>query len=385
MRVDFNVPLLDDGGVRDDSRIQEALPSIKYTLEQGGKLILMSHLGRPKGKKEAKLSLKRVATRLEESLKQPVFMAADSIGSEVEQLVLSMENGSVVMLENLRFYEGEESPEKDPLFAKHLAKLGDVYVNDAFGTAHRNHSSTTQIAKYFPQKSAMGFLMEKEISFLSKLLLNPKRPFHAIVGGGKVSTKIGPLNTLIKKIDAIFIGGGMAFTFLKSRGIPIGDSICDESLIESVTTFLSACEKNRIQVFLPQDLIIAKTFSNQAETAIISVAEGIPKGWLGMDIGPNTIESWKTCLEKGETIFWNGPLGVFEFSHFALGTYAIAHFLAQIHSTTIVGGGDSIAAIQSLGIQKKFTHLSSGGGASLEYIEHGHLPGIDALSDRLEN
>lgn len=265
MRVDFNVPLTADGHIQDDSRVRLALPSIEYISKQGGKLILMSHLGRPKGKKEPKLSLRPIAAHLEKLLSKSVFMATDCVGGDVEKEVERLQEGEILLLENLRFHEGETEPEKDPSFVQSLAKLGDVYVNDAFGTAHRKHASTTFLAELFPKKSAMGFLMEKEISYLSKLFLNPKRPFYAIIGGAKVGTKIGMLSALTEKIDAIFIGGAMAFTFLKAQGIPIGDSLCEEHYLEAAHHFLKTCKEKAIQVFLPVDLMIAKEFSNESE------------------------------------------------------------------------------------------------------------------------
>ena len=382
MRVDFNVPFTEEGRVRDDTRIRLALPSIKYILQQGGRLILISHLGRPKGKKNLKLSLKPVAEHLSKLLGKPVQMAPDSIGPEVEKLADHLQDGSVLLLENIRFYEGEEHPDKDPGFVKQLAKLGDVYVNDAFGTAHRKHTSTALLAHEFPGQNALGFLMEKEVSFFSKLILNPKRPFYAIVGGAKVGTKIGVLQALAEKVDAIFIGGGMAFTFLKSQGIPIGDSLCEADYLQTARTFLETCQEKAIQAYLPDDYVIAQEFSNASKQKVVAAKDGIPKRWRGMDIGPATIDHWSRLLQKGATIFWNGPMGVFEFPRFAKGTHLLAQLLGKLDATVVVGGGDSVAAINAMGLQKKFTHLSSGGGASLEYIEWGHLPGLDALSDR---
>lgn len=376
MRVDFNVPLKEDGSISDDSRIVLALPSIQYILKHGGKLILMSHFGRPKGTVNPEFSLKPCALHLATLIEQEVKLAPDCIGDEVEGMVNALQEGEVIMLENLRFHPGEEHPEKDPSFAKSLAKLGDIYVNDAFGAAHRSHASTVTITEYFPKASAMGFLMEKEVAFLSKLVLNPKRPFFAIIGGAKIGSKIGVFRALGKKVDAIFIGGGMAFTFFKAQGISIGDSICDDEKLEDAKAFLSECAKHEIQVHLPTDIVI----TDDRETQMIHMTKGIPDGWKGMDVGPQTVEKWSEDLKNGATIFWNGPMGVFEEPVFAHGTNRLAQNLSMMSGEVIVGGGDSLAAIKSLNLQKSFAHLSSGGGASLEFIEKGTLPGIEALT-----
>lgn len=375
MRVDFNVPM-EKGKITDDSRITLSLPSIEYALKKGASVILMSHLGRPKGQ-EPGLSLAPCAERLSEKLKKPVEMAKDCIGQEVVQLAADLQPGQVLMLENLRFHKGEEEPEKDPAFAAQLAELGDCYVNDAFGTAHRAHASTAILAKYFPGKSAMGFLMEQEIDALSTLLKNPERPFYAIIGGAKISTKIGVIQKLIDLVDELYIGGGMAFTFLKAEGVQIGDSICEEPELAR-----SLLKKGLSKLHFPIDLVIANGFSNDAKSKIIDAKAGIPEGWQGMDIGPKTIELWSKELKAASTVFWNGPLGVFEMAHFAEGTRRIAEILAKMEAKVIIGGGDSVAAVQQMGLGKKFTHLSTGGGASLEFLEFGHLPGIDALSDK---
>ncbi|HSW86753.1 MAG TPA: phosphoglycerate kinase [Rhabdochlamydiaceae bacterium] len=378
MRVDFNVPQNKDGTIADDSRIKETLPSIKYVLDQGGALILMSHLGRPKGKKDPKYTLAPCAKCLSKWIGVPVAFASDCIGPEVEKAARELKSGQVLLLENVRFYEAEENPSADPSFAQKLAKLGDVYVNDAFGTAHREHSSTAIIAKYFPEKAAAGFLLQKEISFLSSILADPKRPFYTIIGGSKISTKMGVLNSLTSKVDGLFIGGGMAFTFFKAQGISIGNSIHEDDLLEDAKEFLKNCESKKVKIWLPKDLIIAKG----SEIKCVSIEEGIPDQWQGMDIGPATIAEWKSALSKAATIFWNGPVGVFENPKFATGTNEIATTLSTLKATTIVGGGDSVSAINALGIAQKFTHVSTGGGASLEFIEFGRLPGIDALSDK---
>lgn len=382
MRVDFNVPLKEDGSISDDTRIVQSLKSIKYILEQNGSLILMSHLGRPKAKTPS-LSLEPCAKRLSELLKIPVILAPDCIGPSVEKLAKNLKPGQVILLENLRFYAAEENPESDPSFAKKLASLGDIYVDDAFGTAHRKHSSTYTIAKYFPQKALAGFLLEKEISFLGSHLSKPKKPFYAIIGGAKISSKIGVIKKLIDKVDELFIGGGMAYTFFKADGINMGKSIVEDEEIPTVKEIRKKCAEKKVTLNLPLDLVIASDFKNDAETKTIPI-ENIPPSYQGMDIGPKTIELWSKKLKKAATIFWNGPLGVFEMPNFAKGTSMIAKALSETKAITIVGGGDSVAAINELHLQNKFTHLSTGGGASLEYIEYGTLPGIEVLSDKNE-
>jgi len=381
IRVDFNVPLSNEGAITDDTRIREALPSIQHVIRHGGIVILMSHLGRPKGKKEPKYSLAPCQKKLSELLGQPVYFVEDCIGPEVEKKVMQLKPGDILLLENLRFYPAEEDPSIDPTFAEKLARLGDLYVNDAFGTAHRKHSSTTLVADYFPKRAATGFLMEKELHYLSELLLTPKRPFYAIIGGAKVSTKIGVLRALLDKVDHLFIGGAMAYTFFHLLGISMGDSPVELDCLEEAKLFLEASRKKNIRLSLPKDLTIAKHFSNDAESQVISSEKGIPPGWQGMDIGPRTLEEWTIALQKAATLFWNGPVGVFEFPNFSNGTFALAKAIAQLPAITVVGGGDSVAAISSLGITGDFDHISTGGGASLEFIELGHLVGIDALSN----
>jgi phosphoglycerate kinase len=381
MRVDFNVPLKEDGTIADDSRIVESLPSIKYVLEHEGSLILMSHLGRPKNKTPS-LSLAPCAKRLSKLLHLPVIMAPDCIGPEVEKLAKELKPKEILLLENLRFYEAEESPEKDPSFAKKLASLGEIYVDDAFGTAHRKHSSTYTIAKYFPQKALCGFLLEKEITYLGSNLKNPKKPFFAIIGGAKISSKIGVIDKLIDKVDELFIGGAMAYTFLKAKGISMGKSPIEENEIPSAKKILDKCSAKAVHLNLPLDLIVADDFKNDAHFKTVLTDKDIPSPFQGMDIGPKTIEAWSKKLKAAATIFWNGPLGVYEMENFAKGTKMIAKALADSSAITIVGGGDSVAAINSLNLKEKFTHLSTGGGASLEYIEYGTLPGIEALSNK---
>ena len=381
MRVDFNVPFLACGTIADLTRIKESLPSIEWILKEGGTLILMSHLGRPTGK-DPRLSLAPCAKALSILLNRPVQMATDCIGKEVTLQASQLKKGEILLLENLRFYPAEEKPALDPSFAKQLASLADLYVDDAFGSAHRKHASTWEVPALFPGKAAAGFLMQKEITFLGNTLQNPKRPFYALIGGAKVSSKIGVLKALALKTDGLFIGGAMAFTFYKAQGLSIGDSPFEPDQVATATQFIQMCTEKKIPLWLPSDVVIADRFSNDAHYRTIAVSEGIPEGWQGMDIGPQTCREWEPLLKKGKTLFWNGPFGVFEFSHFTKGTEVIAKILSSLDATTIVGGGDSVFAIHKLGVASQFTHLSTGGGASMEYIELGHLPGIDALSNK---
>ncbi len=382
IRVDFNVPLDKSGNITDTSRIAAAVPTIKYVLEKGGYPILMSHLGRPKGKAVLEMSLAPCAQVLSRFLDKPVLMAADCIGEKVENLIKGMKPGYVILLENLRFYDAEEHPEKDPSFAQKLAKLGDCYVNDAFGTAHRAHSSTATITQYFPDKSAMGFLIEKEIKFLRDTFTTPRRPFIAIIGGAKVSTKLGVIKSLLKKVDCLLIGGGMAYTFLKAQGKNVGNSIVENDLLDTAKDVLQSFKKAGVTLQLPVDHLIAAQVSNNAQTRIVTSEEGIPPGFQGVDIGPSTIQEFTSQINIAKTVFWNGPLGIFEYSNFAKGTYAIAESVANLPGTTIVGGGDSVSAIQHANLAHKISHLSTGGGASLEFIEFGTLPGLEALSNK---
>jgi phosphoglycerate kinase len=378
MRVDFNVPLNASGAITDDERIRAAIPSINYILNHGASLILMSHLGEPKGK-DLHLSLAPVAKKLSSLLGKKVQMASDVLGEEVEKSITSLKKGDILLLENLRFYEAEKKPEKDPSFAKKLASYGTVYVNDAFGTAHRKHSSTYTIATYFPDKAAMGFLMQKEVKALMQLVTNPKRPYFAIMGGSKVSSKVGVIKELLHKVDKLFIGGGMVYTFLKAQNIPIGSSIFEE---EMIGTALEILQSSKDKIVFPADIVIGDQFSDSANRRTVDLKQGIPEGWQGMDIGEKTLSLWEEELEKANSIFWNGPLGVFEFPNFAIGTNQLARFLGKLQSLRVVGGGDSLAAINALGIGQQFSHLSTGGGASLEFLELNHLPAIDILSDK---
>jgi phosphoglycerate kinase len=382
IRVDFNVPMDKSGNISDDSRIVAALPTIQYSLEKNARVILMSHFGRPK-EKEKEFSLLPIAKRLSELLKKPVIMAPDCIGKETEALVASMKPKDVLLLENVRFYTAEEKPKLDPSFAKSLASLGDVYINDAFGTAHRAHSSTYEVAKFFPGKAGIGFLMEKEVEFLGRALLNPKKPFYAIIGGAKVSTKIGVLKSLIGKVDGLFIGGAMAFTFFKAQGKEIGASLFEADMLETAREILALCKEKGVPLYLPLDIVAARAFDNSANFDIFDPLQGIPEGFQGMDIGDKTVAKWKEVLQGGKTILWNGPVGVFEFKNFAKGTDAIAKLLASCRQAiTIAGGGETCAAIGEAGLSSSFSHISTGGGASLEYIEQGTLPGLDVLSKK---
>lgn len=383
IRVDFNVPLNSDGSIADDTRLRACLPTIQYVLDKRGSVILMSHLGRPEGIKKPQLSLSVCAKALSVLIGKQVTMAPDCIGKETEQLTQRINSGQIILLENLRFYQGEEEPHTDPSFAEQLARHGDIYINDAFATAHRTHSSTVIIAKYFPNQSGAGLLMVKEINALSKILANPTQPFYAIIGGAKVSSKIGALQALVGKTKGIFIGGGMCYTFLKAIGQEIGDSLYEEPQINKAKAFIDECHKKKIELFFPIDLVIANAFNPEAQTKVIKIGEDIPTKWQGMDIGPDTCRQWSKLLQNAKTIFWNGPLGVFEFPPFAIGTFSIARAIGAISScNSVIGGGDSLAAIDKLGIGQEFSHLSTGGGATLEFIEFGTLPGIDALSNK---
>lgn len=381
MRVDYNVPLDKKGTITDDTRIRSSIPSIEYILEKGGSLVLMSHLGRPEGKKVVELSLSPCAKRLSELLNQPVTLASDCIGKEVESSVQKLQPGQILLLENLRFHEGEEHPEKNPEFVRQLASLGDLYVNDAFSASHRKHASIYAVPQLFQEHAAMGFLLEKEVEFLEQLLLHPQKPFCAIIGGAKISSKIKVLKALLKKVDTLLVGGAMAYTFMKARGLSIGDSFYEPKYLEEAEKILKETDKHPNKLLLPVDHVITNNLEENGSIHIVEDRQGIPEKFKGVDIGPKTIQNYFNLLNKAATIFWNGPMGIFEIPKFATGTTSIAEILANASATTIVGGGDSIAALRNAGVIDRITHVSTGGGASLELIENGSLPGITVLTN----
>jgi len=375
MRADFNVPLDDELNITDDIRIQAALPTIQYILEQGpSKLILMSHLGRPKGQVVEKMRLTPVAKRLSELLGEPILKVDNFLNDDVNSTIAGISE-RIVLLENLRFYPQETA--NDPEFAAKLASMADIYVNDAFGTAHRAHASTEGIAHHIT--SVAGFLLEKEVNYLSQAADNPERPYMVILGGAKVSDKILLIENLLKKADSILIGGGMAFTFLKAQGISIGNSLLEEDRIETAKALLEKAKEVGVEITLTQDFVIVDDFSNQDSAKI---SDEIPDGWEGIDIGPKTRQAFKDVLAKAKTVVWNGPVGVFEIEPYAEGTKEIAEYLATLDATTIIGGGDSAAAVKKFGVDAKMTHISTGGGASLELLEGKELPGIAALTNK---
>ena len=378
VRCDFNVPLDGETGtITDNRRIRAAIPTIQYLIDHNAKVILCSHLGRPKGEVNPKYSLKPVAVELSKLLGKEVKLAKDVIGEDAQKLTSEIKEGEVVLLENVRFHKEEEK--NDPEFAKKLASFAEIYVNDAFGTAHRAHASTAGVADYLPAVS--GFLIEKELEFLGSSLEKPVRPFVAILGGAKVSDKIGVIENLIEKVDTLIIGGGMAYTFYKAQGHHIGTSICEEDKLDLATSLLKKAEEKGVKLLLPVDNHVSSEYSNDGEDRFVESTE-IPDGFMGLDIGPKTIENFKNAIKNAKTVLWNGPLGVTEFSKFAEGTRAIATALAESDAVTIIGGGDSAAAVEKMGLADKMTHISTGGGASLEFLEGKVLPGIDCLNNK---
>ena len=377
-RCDFNVPLK-EGVITDTKRITAALPTIEYMLEQGASVILMSHLGRPKGEPKPEFSLKPVADKLSELLGKDVIFAASDVvvDDEVRKAAEALEPGQVMLLQNLRYRKEEEK--NDPEFAKDLASLAEVYVSDAFGTVHRAHASTAGVADYLPAYS--GFLIEKELKFLGDALDNPVRPLVAILGGSKVSDKIGVIEALLDKADTIIIGGGMAYTFVKADGYSVGTSLCEEDKLDLARELKAKADAKGVKLMLPVDTIIADKFAADAESKVVDITE-IPEGWMGLDIGPKTAELYKEAIKGAGTVIWNGPMGVFEFDAFAGGTKAVAEAMAECEGTTVIGGGDSASAVKKLGFADKMTHISTGGGASLEFLEGKVLPGVAVLQDK---
>ena len=378
VRVDFNVPLAEDGTVSDDKRIVAALPTIKYLLENKAKVILCSHLGRPKGTVNPKYSLAPVGARLSELLPDTkIWFAEDTIGESAKTAIADMKDGEIVLLENVRFYPEEEK--NDPAFARALASLADIFVSDAFGTVHRAHASTAGVASYLP--AVAGFLIGKELGVMGEALENPKRPFVAILGGAKVADKIGVIKNLLGKCDSLIVGGGMAYTFLRAQGYGIGTSLLDADSIDLAKELMEEARAKGVNLLLPVDNVVAKEFDANAEHKVVKSTE-IPDGWMGMDIGPKTVELFRKTIVEAATVIWNGPMGVFEFPAFAEGTKKIAAACAECRGVTIIGGGDSASAVKKLGFADKMTHISTGGGASLEFLEGKVLPGVAVLNDK---
>lgn len=376
VRCDFNVPLK-DGVITNDKRIVAALPTIQYLSEQGAKVILCSHLGRPKGQWLPEFSLAPVAARLSELLGKPVLMSKDVIGEDAKQISAKLQNGEVALLENLRYHK--EETENDPTFAKELAGLAELYVNDAFGTAHRAHASTAGVAAYIP--AVCGFLMEKEITVMGSALAEPKRPFVAVLGGAKVSDKIGVITNLLDKVDTLIVGGAMAYTFIKADGYDVGNSLCEYDKLELAAEILEKSVEKGVRFLMPIDHVAAEAFDEKAEPIAVE-ARDIPDGLMGMDIGPKTVRLFSEALEGAGTVIWNGPMGVFEFPAFAEGTLSVAKAIAVSGAVSIIGGGDSVAAVTKLGFADKMSHISTGGGASLEFLEGKELPGVAVLEEK---
>ncbi len=377
VRCDFNVPMDENQNITDNARIVAALPTIKYLLEQNCKIILASHLGRPKGEFKPEYSLAPVAKELSKLLDKNVIMAKDVIGEDAMQKAKDLKEGEILLIENVRFHK--EETENDPEFSKKLASMAEIFVNDAFGTAHRAHSSTTGIAQYIPAVS--GFLIEKELKFLGNAVNNPERPFVAILGGAKVSDKIGVIDNLLEKVDTLIIGGGMAYTFFKAQGYEVGNSICELDKLDLANHLIEKAKEKGVKLLLPVDTKIAKEAKEDTESKTVKCTE-IPADWEGLDIGEETIKLFTEEIKNAKTIVWNGPLGLFEIKEFATGTNAMAKALAEIDAITIIGGGDSAAAVKKAGLEDKMTHISTGGGASLEFLEGKNLPGIEALMDK---
>ncbi|MGD8427199.1 MAG: phosphoglycerate kinase [Balneolaceae bacterium] len=380
MRVDFNVPL-EDGKITDDNRIVQALPSIQFVIQRGGKLILMSHLGRPGGEPDESLSLRPVAEHLQTLVDAKVHFAEDCIGKKAASVVEEAKDGEIVLLENVRFHKGEKANEEE--FSKSLAAHGDLFCNDAFGSSHRAHSSVAGVTRYL-QPAVSGFLLEKEIKYLSGSINDPERPFVSILGGAKVSDKIGVIENLLSKVDTIIVGGGMTYTFYKAKGLPVGNSLVEDEKVELAAQIMEKAEKQGVKFVLPIDSVVAKEFKNEAEHKVVG-EDGIEEGWMALDIGPQSAISFGNIIKGAKTVVWNGPMGVFEMENYAEGTFSVAEALADATkqgATTIIGGGDSAAAIKKAGLEDQVSHVSTGGGASLMFLEGKDLPGVVALTDK---